>query len=90
MEAHALRFPSSREEKRRVLSATAKNESCDTLTFLTIKDTLTTQESNLNISELFRPQTCHFPRQVPSPNRPRQLHFNYTRNDGRKGRVRCG
>ena len=32
-----------------MLSATVKNEGCDTLTFLTIKDTLTTQESNLNI-----------------------------------------
>ena len=87
MDSHALRLLSSREEKRRVLSATAKNEGGDTLTFLTIKDTL--QHKNPT-SEPFRPQIRHFPRQVPSPNRPKQLHFNYTRNDGRKGRVRCG
>ena len=87
MGAHALRLLSLREDKRRVLSATAKNEGGDTLTFLTIKDTL--QRKNPT-SEPFRPQTRHLPRQVPSPNRPRQLHFNYTRSDGCKGRVRCG
>ena len=58
---------------------------------LTIKGTLTTEESNLDVSGLFN-ATCRLSHQVPSPNRPRRVHINYTQNitDECKGRVYGG